>query len=102
MGGDQSGAALLADEAEEFGEDEVGGAFVEIAGGLVGEDQRGLVGEGAGDGDSLLLAAGELGGLVGQPFGEAERAEQAFGAGLRVLCARRRRRAGAGSHSRPR
>ncbi len=38
VGGDQSGAAFVADEAEEFGEDDVRRSLVEIAGGLVGED----------------------------------------------------------------
>ena len=80
VGGDEGGAAFVADQAEEFGEDDVGGGLVEIAGGLVGEDQSGPVGERAGDGDALLLAAGELARAVGQALGEAERAEQAFGA----------------------
>ena len=64
---------------QEFGEDDVGGRLVEIAGGLVGEDQSGPVGERAGDGDALLLAAGKLARAVGQAVGEAERAEQRFG-----------------------
>ena len=80
VGGDEGGAAFAADQAQEFGEDDVGGGLVEIAGGLVGEDQSGPVGERAGDGDALLLAAGELARPVGQAFGEAERAEQGFGA----------------------
>jgi hypothetical protein len=33
VGGDEGGAAFVADEAEELGEDEVGGGLVEIAGG---------------------------------------------------------------------
>ena len=53
--------ALVADQAEEFGEDDIGGGFVEIAGGLVGEHQSGPVGERAGDRDPLLLAARKLG-----------------------------------------
>ena len=57
VGGDQSGAAFVADEAEEFGEDDVGRRLVEIAGGLVGEDERRLVRQRPGDGDALLLAA---------------------------------------------
>ena len=51
---------------EEFGEDDVGGGLVEIAGGLVGEDQRRAVGERAGDGDALLLAARKLARAVGR------------------------------------
>ena len=36
------------------------GVFVEVAGWLVGHDDRRVGGEGAGDGDALLLAAGEF------------------------------------------
>ena len=36
---------------------------VEVAGGFVGENEGGLVDEGAGDAEGLLLAAGELGGV---------------------------------------
>jgi hypothetical protein len=46
-----------------------GGGAVEVAGGLVGQQQRRLVHERPGDGDTLALAAGEQGrqrlGLVG-------------------------------------
>ena len=45
MGRDQRRAALAAHQAEEFGEHGVGGGFIEIASGLVGEDQRRLVGQ---------------------------------------------------------
>ncbi len=59
--GDDGDDAGLADELQELLEDALGGLGVEIAGRLVGEqDQRG-VGDGAGDGDALLLAAGQLG-----------------------------------------
>src|SRR5438477_9784109 len=51
---DERRAAFAAHEVRKFGEDDVGGVLVEIAGGLVGEDQRRLVGECAGDGDALL------------------------------------------------
>ena len=40
--------------------DGVGVFGVEVSGGLVGEDDGGPVDEGAGDGDTLLLATGEL------------------------------------------
>ena len=40
----------------------MGGAGVEVAGRLVGQDNFGAVHDGAGDGDALLLAAGKLGG----------------------------------------
>ncbi len=40
------------------------GAFIEVAGRFVGENQRWLLRQGAGDGGALLLAAGELGGKL--------------------------------------
>ena len=57
VGGDEGGAAFAAHQREEFGENLVGGGFIEVAGRLVGEDQRRAIGERAGDGDALLLAA---------------------------------------------
>ncbi len=66
VGGDEGGAAFVADQLQEFGEHDVGRTLVEIAGGLVGEDEDGAVGERAGDGDALLLAAGELARPVGK------------------------------------
>ena len=41
---------------------------IQIAGGLVGQDQRGMGGDGPGDGRALLLPAGHLGGPVIHPF----------------------------------
>ena len=72
VGGDEGGAAFVANEAEEFGEDDVGGALVEIAGRLVGEDQGRPVGERPRDGDPLLLAPRKLARPVGEPLGKAE------------------------------
>ena len=53
-------------------EDLGAGARVEVAGGLVGEDDLGPAGEGPGDGDALLLAAGELARAVVEAVGEAD------------------------------
>ena len=47
-------------------------AAVEIAGRLVGEQERGLIGERAGDGHTLLLTAGKLIGRVVSAFTEAD------------------------------
>src|SRR5438132_414747 len=47
--GDERRTPFAAHEVQELGEDDVGGVFVEVAGGLVGEDQGRLVGERAGD-----------------------------------------------------
>ncbi len=58
MGGDDKGAAAVMVIAK-GGEEEPGIAGVELGGGLVGEEERWLGGEGAGEGDALALAAGE-------------------------------------------
>src|SRR5262249_32893681 len=58
--GDQHDGDALAVEVLEDGHDLGGGRAVEHARGLVGEQQDRIVGEGAGDGDALLLAAREL------------------------------------------
>ena len=65
---DQRSAALTPDECQKFGKDSVGRMLIEIARGFVRQDQRGLVGEGAGDGNPLLLTTGKLGRTVFQPL----------------------------------
>jgi len=57
-------------------------AGVEVAGGFVGQQQAGGVGQGAGHGHPLLLAAGELGRLVLHAFGQAQFAQQGRRPGL--------------------
>ena len=53
--------------------DELGGiARVEIGGGLVGEDERGAMNDGARDGDALAFAAGEQVGALMGAGGEAD------------------------------
>ena len=49
---------------------------VEVAGRLVGEQQRGRGDQRPGHGDPLLLAAGELVRLVVDPVGEAHQLER--------------------------
>ena len=58
VGDHQDGLVELAAGLAEHLEDSVGVLGVEVAGGLVGEDDGGAVDEGAGDGYALLLAAG--------------------------------------------
>ena len=53
---------------------------VQIAGGLVREDDLGAADEGARERDALVLAAGELGGQVVQAVGEADLFQQLAGA----------------------
>ena len=53
---------------------------VEVAGRLVGQHQRRVHGQGAGDGDALLLAAGQLVGEMLLAVGQADLVEQMAGA----------------------
>ena len=57
------------------------GSFgIEIAGGFVGKEDLRLIDEAAGDGDALLLAAGELVGHVVGAIGEADNLQAVHGA----------------------
>ncbi len=62
--GDHDDSVALGVDALEFFHDGEGRVGVEIAGRLVGEDDFGVSDDGAGDGDALLLTAGELVGVV--------------------------------------
>src|SRR4029453_19302408 len=73
-----AGGVELADELHDRG---AGGA-VEVAGRFVGEDDRRMPDEGAGDRDALPLAAGEVGGLEGGAWGEADPFERLVGASV--------------------
>jgi hypothetical protein len=55
-----------------------GGGAVEVAGGLVGDDQRRVGHQCAGDGHALLLAAGELVGVVVGAVGQADHGQHRF------------------------
>ena len=77
MGGHDDGGFGAVDPVEEF-HDADGGLRVEVSGGLVGDQDLGPVDEGPGDGDALLLAAGEF--LVESAFFPAE-ADQFQGLG---------------------
>ena len=66
----------VADEAQEKVEHGVAGRLVEVAGRLVGEDQFRPGGEGAADGDALLLAAGELFGVAGEEGRKAQECQR--------------------------
>ena len=60
-------------------QDLVGPLGVQVAGRLVGQDQRRLVDERPGDRDALLLAARQLGRTVVGPLGEADELERLDG-----------------------
>ena len=81
MGGDEGGEASVADEAHQRVEDGVGGLGIEIAGGFIGEEHAGGVGQCAAEGDALLFAAGESCGAMVGPVGEANFVEKCCGAG---------------------
>lgn len=67
-------------------EDLVAVPAVEVAGRLVGEEDRGPVDESAGDGSALLLAAGEFAGTVTAALGETD-AFEGFGHAGRAFAA---------------
>ena len=71
VGGDEGGELGGADDGHQSLEDAAGGVGVEVAGGLVGEQQARGIGDGAGDGDALLLAAGEFAGAMIEALAEA-------------------------------
>ena len=71
-------------ELEQQVDDARAGVGVEVAGGLVGEHDFGIGGEGARDGDALLFAAGQLARRVPGARGEADAVEPVGGAFARV------------------
>src|SRR5208282_3407025 len=73
------GVALLV-QAVEQGHDLGAGLRVQVAGGLVGQDDGGIVDQRAGDGHTLPLAAGELVGLVHHAVGEIDGLQRRLGA----------------------
>ena len=73
MGDHDDGLAVLAHGAAHEVEDLGAGLGVEVARRLVGEDDVGLAGQGAGDGDTLLLAAGQLARAVLQAVVQPDR-----------------------------
>ena len=89
-------------ELAEQGDDLGAGVAVEVAGRLVGEDQRRLRHERAGDGDALLLAAGQLRRLVVDAVAEAQPLEGGAGAPGRARAGRRPGRAAASRRCRAR
>ena len=74
-------------------DDLLAGGLVEIAGRLVGEQDRRIGRERARQRDALLLAAGELRRIVMQPFAEPDRGQLLLGARMRVGSRRRVRAA---------
>ena len=84
VGDQDDGDAFFVEFAEQR-HDFFAGVAVEVAGRLVGEDQAGGVDQGAGDGDALLLAAGDARGQgIGVAFqtNPGEHAAGLFTAGV--------------------
>ena len=83
VGHHHDGLPELVDGAAQQREHLGAGAGVEVAGGLVGEDDRRPAGQRPGHRDPLLLTAGELVGPVVEPVAEADRLDDR-GVPLRV------------------
>ena len=88
---EHDGDAALAVQPLEDAHDLDAGARVEVAGRLVGEEQRRLVDERARDGDALLLSARELVRVVVEPLAEADALERRRRARRAARCAPARR-----------
>ena len=89
VGDGDGGGADLGDELADQRVDDAGEDRVEAGGGLVEEDDRRVGGDGAGEADALLHAAGELGRVeVGGLGAEADAGELGDGERAGVACAR--------------
>ena len=84
MRGDEHGHPALGAQREQQVDDFGAGRHIEVAGGLVGEQQPGRADQRAGDGDPLLLPARQLRGQVVLAAGQTDRGEQLGGAGPAV------------------
>ncbi len=73
---DEGGEPRRADDGDQRLEDVRRGVRIEIAGRLVGEEEARRVGNRAGDGDPLLLAARQFGRPMREPLAEAEEGEE--------------------------
>ncbi len=76
MGDQHQRGAGLGAQAEQQVHHRIAGGLIEIAGRLIGQQQPGPRGEGAGERHALLLAAGELPGQMGQPMRQPDRTQR--------------------------
>jgi hypothetical protein len=81
VGDEEHGEAVIGEATEDV-TDLLAEFGVEGGGGFVEEERARFHGEGAGDGDALLLSAGELGGTVMGAIGEANPGEEFEGLGF--------------------
>jgi hypothetical protein len=79
---------MLAAGGANEGQRGLSGGRIEIAGGFVGQDKPGTIGQGSGDGDALLLTDGELTGQMVEMVGQAHVGEQIDGPGAIVTGAK--------------
>ena len=79
VGSDQGGAALPPHQVEELTQDGVRGMLVEVAGRLIGQDQRRLVSERSRHSNPLLLAAGQLRGTMVEALREPQGSKELLG-----------------------
>jgi hypothetical protein len=77
VGDQHHGEVLVAPESFQQGDDVVPGVLVEVAGGLVGQQDLGLLNQRPGNGDSLLLPAGQFRRQVARAIREADIGERA-------------------------
>jgi hypothetical protein len=80
MGHEHQRGLRLAVQPEQQFDDALAGGRIQVAGGLVGEQHRGIGGEGPGDGHPLLLAAGQLVRVMALAGGEPHFGEDGSGA----------------------
>ena len=85
MRDDNEGFLGFIDNLHEHVNDTATGAGIEIAGGLVGVDDAGVVDECSGDGDALLLTARKFSGQMLEACAEADLVQQFTGACLGIL-----------------
>ena len=97
MGHEDDGGAALVGLRPQLVEDHAGVAVVEIAGGLVGEQERRTVEHRAAERDALLLAAGELRGVVPPTMGDAQTLQERLGVPRRLAAVPARRSARRGA-----
>ena len=71
VGGDEDGGAEVVDALEQLN-DFFAGEFIKVTGGLVGDEDFGLAGDGTGDGDALLFPTREVGGKLVGFVGESD------------------------------
>ena len=79
VGDEDAGELVFGVQTLDEGEDGLGGFAVEVAGWFVGEEKYGAGDKGAGETDTLLLAAAQFAGAVMGAGGEADFVEPSAG-----------------------